>query len=188
GTPLQRGNTTSSVGRPKCRTAGHGARDLATASRKEKRSVTCGGTTLAPGKADREEQQSKTRGRSGSSRNNREPWTGPLDIGDGGVPKVPDPITIEREELRRTKARRLAAVRGHCLLSQVSRVLHRRDLSTTARLLASARAEFRAAGDLSGAFEADEALIKIKADMVMQAIEAARKSRNYDRLQELMFE
>lgn len=81
GTPLQRGNTTSSVGRPKCRTAGHGARDLATASRKEKRSVTCGGTTLAPGKADREEQQSKTRGRSGSSRNNREPWTGPLDIG-----------------------------------------------------------------------------------------------------------
>lgn len=58
-----------------------------------------------------------------------------------------------------------------------SRVLHRRDLSTTAQLLASARAEFRAAGDASGASEADEALIKIKADIVMQAVEAARKVR-----------
>lgn len=57
------------------------------------------------------------------------------------------------------------------------RVLHRRDLSTTAQLLAAARAEFHAAGDLNGASEADEALVKIKADIVMEAIEAARKVR-----------
>lgn len=56
-----------------------------------------------------------------------------------------------------------------------NRVLHRQDLSTTAQLLASARVEFRAAGDVNGASEADEALVKTKADIVMQAIEAARK-------------
>ena len=55
--------------------------------------------------------------------------------------------------------------------------MHRRDLSTTAQLLASARAEFRAAGDVNGASEVDEALVKIKADIVMQAIEDARKVR-----------
>ncbi|CAM9356030.1 unnamed protein product [Ectocarpus sp. 4 AP-2014] len=55
-------------------------------------------------------------------------------------------------------------------------------------LLESARAEFRAAGDASGASEVDETLIKIKADFVMEAMEIARKSRDYDRLQELMFE
>eukprot|EP00752_Nemacystus_decipiens_P006903 g6198.t4 len=73
-------------------------------------------------------------------------------------------------------------------LDSRGRVLHRRDLNTTAKLLASARAEFRAAGDVNGASEADEALVKIKADIVMEAMEAARKARDYDRLQQLMFE
>lgn len=55
------------------------------------------------------------------------------------------------------------------------RVLHRRDLSTTSQLLESARAEFCAAGDASGASEVDETLIKIKADFVTEAMEMARK-------------
>ncbi|CAN0234177.1 unnamed protein product, partial [Scytosiphon promiscuus] len=55
-------------------------------------------------------------------------------------------------------------------------------------LLGSARAEFLSAGDPKGASEVDEMLIKIKADIVMETIQSARKSRDYDRLQELMFE
>lgn len=56
-----------------------------------------------------------------------------------------------------------------------ARVLHRRDLVTTTQLLKSARAEFRSAGDASGTSEVDEALIKIKADIVVQAIATARE-------------
>ncbi|CAB1108970.1 unnamed protein product [Ectocarpus sp. CCAP 1310/34] len=62
------------------------------------------------------------------------------------------------------------------LIAIQSRVLHRLDLSTTSQLLESARAEFRAAGDASGASEVDETLIKIKADFVMEAMEMARKA------------
>lgn len=40
---------------------------------------------------------------------------------DGDATKAEEPSTIERQELRRTKARRLAAVKGHYLLSQVVR-------------------------------------------------------------------
>lgn len=40
---------------------------------------------------------------------------------NGAVTKEVDPCTIERQELRITKARRLASVKGRCLLSQVVR-------------------------------------------------------------------
>lgn len=83
GTPLQRGNTPSSAGRPKCRTAVHGARDLVITSQKGKSIITRSGTTPVAGKVTRRGQPSKTRGRSNSSRKNREPWMGPLDIGVG---------------------------------------------------------------------------------------------------------
>lgn len=40
---------------------------------------------------------------------------------DEDAPKAEEPSTIERQELRRTKAQRLAAVKGYHLLSQVVR-------------------------------------------------------------------
>ena len=55
------------------------------------------------------------------------------------------------------------------------RVLSRRDISTAARILKSARDGFRAAGDAAGTSEVDAALVKVKADIVMCAIEAARE-------------
>lgn len=56
-----------------------------------------------------------------------------------------------------------------------TRVVHRRDLCTATQLLKSARAAFRAAGDANGIAEVDTTLIKIKADIVVQAVEDARK-------------
>lgn len=59
--------------------------------------------------------------------------------------------------------------------SKQDRVLRRRDLSTAAQILKSARDGFRAAGDAVGTSEVDAALIKVKADVVMRAIDAARE-------------
>lgn len=56
-----------------------------------------------------------------------------------------------------------------------TRVLRRRDLVTAAQLLKSARVEFRSAGDSDGTAEVDAALIKIKVDIVVQAMGAARE-------------
>lgn len=63
----------------------------------------------------------------------------------------------------------------HFFLRIQRRVVCRRDLSTAAQLLKSARAEFRAAGDVSGVSEVDAAMTKTKADIVVQAMGAARE-------------
>lgn len=55
------------------------------------------------------------------------------------------------------------------------RVLSRRDLGTAAQILKSARDGYRAAGDAAGTSEVDAVLIKVKADIVMRAIETARE-------------
>lgn len=61
------------------------------------------------------------------------------------------------------------------LNTQQDRVLSRRDLSAAAQILKSARDGFRAAGDAAGTSEVDAALLKVKADIVMRAIDAARE-------------
>lgn len=58
------------------------------------------------------------------------------------------------------------------------RVLQRRDLVTMAKLLKRARVEFCAAQDSDGTAEVDAALIKIKTDILVQAIDTARKVCN----------
>lgn len=59
--------------------------------------------------------------------------------------------------------------------TQKDRVLQRRDLIAAAELIKSARAEFLSAEDNDGTAEVDATLVKIKADMVVEAMDIARK-------------
>ncbi|CAM9346931.1 unnamed protein product, partial [Ectocarpus sp. 12 AP-2014] len=104
GTPLRR---------PRGRHAVHGARESATASGTAVESDTTIGsgiigcsTPTGTAEVGRGEHQTKNSARGDFARTNREPWVGPLDRGTGAVTKEVDPCTIERQELRRTKARR----------------------------------------------------------------------------------